>query len=476
MAVVPTKHVFFLGLGGIGMSSLARHLHAAGHVVGGYDLTPSPLLRALEQEGMSVTFSPNSGELPEWARVAGPAEMTVIWTPAVPRDLPLFAHFANQGIHPIKRAALLGAITENRPTLAVAGTHGKTTTSSWLAAMLAATPNGCHGFLGGVDRETSTNYITRPTATWHVVEADEYDRSFHHLHPTHAAITNLEPDHLDVYGTPEAFREAFEVFGSQVQQTLILPATLAWPEPGEAEIGPAIERFAVCLEGDPVPAGVNHLAVVSRSNGEIRFTLGQHIGTHPNPSQHVEFQSVPALAGRHNTANALVAAALAWHAGVPAQTLAEVVSNFGGVRRRMDVHLDTPKSVYVDDYAHHPTELDALIDTVRERWQGRELTLIFQPHLFSRTRDFGTEFARVLGRADRVFVLPIYPAREAPIEGVDAQWLFDNISGTHKHLSTSDSIFGDLKACSVDVLVTAGAGDIDRLVPQALQHMQDRRT
>ena len=473
MAVVSTKHVFFLGLGGIGMSALARHLHAAGHIVGGYDLTPSPLLEALQQEGMTVTFSPESSDLPEWARNSGPEEMTVIWTPAVPRDLPLFAHFAKQGITPIKRAALLGAITANRPTLAVAGTHGKTTTSSWLAAMLAATPEGCHGFLGGVDSTTGTNYITRPNATWHVVEADEYDRSFHHLRPTHAAVTNLEPDHLDIYGTAEAFREAFEVFGSQVQQSLILPANLTWPEPHEG--GPALERFAVCDEGDSAPEGVNHLAVVSPRNGEVRFTLNANFTSGPDQAQHVEFVSVPALPGRHNTANALVAAALAHKAGVPAETLGQVVSNFGGVRRRMDVHLDTPQGVYVDDYAHHPTELDALINAVRERWPGRELTLVFQPHLFSRTRDFGEEFARVLGRADRVFVLPIYPAREAPIPGVDAQWLFDNISGTHKHLSTSDSIFGDLKACSVDVLVTAGAGDIDRLVPQALQHMQDRR-
>ena len=474
MAVVPTKHVFFLGLGGIGMSALARHLHAAGHVVGGYDLTPSPLLEALQREGMTVTFSPEPKDLPDWARGPGPQEMTVIWTPAVPRDLPLFAHFSSLGIVPIKRAELLGAITAHRPTLAVAGTHGKTTTSSWLAAMLSATDNGCHGFLGGVDSATGTNYITHPRAEWHVVEADEYDRSFHHLHPTHAAITTLEPDHLDVYGTSQAFREAFEVFGSQVQHTLILPANLKWSPSSDG--GPVLERFAVCDEGTPVPDGVNHLAVVSPRNGEVRFTLGLGSNASPTPREVSEFTASPSLPGRHNTANALVAAALAWHAEVSDDLLSKVVADFGGVRRRMDVHLDTPEGVYVDDYAHHPTELDALIDAVRDRWPEREVTLVFQPHLFTRTRDFGAEFARVLGRADRVFVLPIYPAREAPIEGVDAQWLFDNISGTHKHLSTSDSIFGDLKACSVDVLVTAGAGDIDRLVSPAIQHMQDRRT
>lgn len=473
MAVVPTKHVFFIGLGGIGMSALARHLQARGHIVGGYDLTPSPLIDALIREGMAVTFSPEPSHLPSWAREASPEDLTVIWTPAIPRDMPLLTHFQGRGITPLKRAALLGTITHNRPTLAVAGTHGKTTTSSWLAAMLSATPEGCHGFLGGVDTTTGTNYLTREGASWHVVEADEFDRSFHHLRPTHAAITNIEPDHLDVYGTAEAFQEAFEVFGGQVRDTLLLPAHLGWLDSEGA--GPVLERFAVCRDGEAVPDGVNHLAVISSRNGEVRFTLGRPTGTSSSGPAPMEFHATPSLPGRHNTANALVAAALAWHAGVPAETLARTVSNFGGVRRRMDVHLDTPEAVYVDDYAHHPTELEALLDAVRERWPERELTLVFQPHLYTRTRDFGAEFARVLGRADRVFVLPIYPAREAPIEGVDAQWLFDNISGTHKHLSTSDSIFGDLKACSVDVLVTAGAGDIDRLVPQALQHMQDRR-
>jgi len=467
------KHVFFLGLGGIGMSALARHLHRLGHVVAGYDLTPSPLLESLEREGIAVTHSPRPEDLPRWARRANEGTLTVVWTPAVPKDLPLFKHFLSQGHQPVKRAALLGQITRHRPTLAVAGTHGKTTTSSWLAAMLDATHEGCHAFLGGVDAKTGTNYVTREGATWHVVEADEFDRSFHHLHPDFAAVTNLEPDHLDVYGTEAAFREAFERFGSQVTKTLLLPHGLAWPNPcSGTESGPRLERFVVCREGDDVPAEVDHLAVVSR-NGEVRFTLGR------GPSQadgtaSTEFDVRPAMPGRHNTANALVAVALARHAGVEAPILADVVANYSGVKRRMDVLLDTAHAVYVDDYAHHPTELKALLEAVRERWPQREITLVFQPHLYSRTRDFGEEFARVLGKVDRLFLLPIYPAREAPIPGFDAQWLFDNISGTHKHLSTSDSIFGSLKACPVDVLVTAGAGDIDRLVPQALQHMQDR--
>ena len=295
-----------------------------------------------------------------------------------------------------------------------------------------------------------------------MVEADEFDRSFHHLEPTCAAITNLEPDHLDIYGTSEAFRAAFEQFGRQVKDTLLLPAELAWSATAG---GPAIERFAVLEHGQPVPDDVHHVAHLTEGQEDVEFQVGE-----------VHFSARPALPGRHNVANALVAAALAIHAGARPKQVARAVAEFHGVHRRMDVHLDTPDAVYIDDYAHHPTELEALLSAVRERWPHRHITLVFQPHLYSRTRDFGEEFARVLGLADRLLLLPIYPAREAPIPGVDAQWLFDNISSPHKHLSTSDSIFGDLKACSADVLVTAGAGDIDRLVPQALQHMQRRRT
>jgi UDP-N-acetylmuramate--alanine ligase len=466
MGAVRTSHVFFLGLGGIGMSALARHLKLLGHEVGGYDLTPSPLLEMLANEGMDVTHSSEPMNLPRWAKDATPDTLTVVWTPAVPQDLPLLTHFKARGIVPIKRAALLGQITDGRPTLAVAGTHGKTTTSSWLAAMLDASMEGCHAFLGGISAASGSNHITRPSANWHVVEADEFDRSFHHLHPSIAAITNLEPDHLDIYGTEEAFRVAFEQFGSQVRDTLLLPAGLEWSKTD----GPTtIERFTVIDATEEPDVDVNHVA--QQEGDSVTFRLGVNGTSEQTP---LTFSARPALLGKHNVANALVATAMAWHAGVSAEVIQRVVAQFGGVRRRMEVHLDHPSAVYVDDYAHHPTELHALLDAVRSRWPKREITLVFQPHLYSRTRDFGQAFAKVLGQADRLFLLPIYPAREAPIPGVDAQWLFDNISAPHKQLTTSDSIFGDLKARSVDVLVTAGAGDIDRLVPQALQHMRAR--
>ena len=472
MTAIHTTHVFFLGLGGIGMSALARHLQQMGHVVGGYDKTPSALLTQLQKEGMTVTHTTKPSDLPAWAQNATRDTLTVVWTPAVPQDLPLLTHFDVLGITPIKRAALLGQLTQSQPTLAVAGTHGKTTTSSWLAAMLDATEAGCHAFLGGISARTGSNHLSRKGASWHVVEADEFDRSFHHLHPTIAAITNLEPDHLDIYGTGEAFREAFEQFGTQVQKTLLLPAGLTWMD-SEPSLPsqPQIERFALIGAGETPTGEVDHH--VTWMGEEAVFNIGSNASGGDGMSP-LTFTARPALLGAHNVVNALVASIMAWHAGVDGHTIRTVVERFGGVKRRMEVHLDHPSAVYVDDYAHHPTELQALLDAVRLRWPNREITLVFQPHLYTRTRDFGLEFAQVLGKADGVLLLPIYPAREAPIPGVDAPCLLDNISGAHTQLTTSDSIFGDLKARSVDVLVTAGAGDIDRLVPQALQHMKAR--
>ena len=449
------------------MSALARHLAAQGHVVAGYDLTPSPLISQLVDEGIAVSHSANPADLPEWAQTYGPDEITVVWTPAVPLQFELCKAFTARGIRLVKRSEMLGSLTSNHPTLAVAGTHGKTTTSTWLAHIMNQTPEGCHAFLGGIDTKTGSNYLSQPHATWHVVEADEFDRSFHHLHPTFAAITNIEPDHLDIYVSENAFQQAFVQFGSQVQHTLLLPQGMAWPE----EDFSILERFAVLRKGEDIPHDATHVAIVSVDQTPVTFQLARK-GNPASPA--ITFEAHPSMPGIHNTANALVAAALALHAGADKEALIAGIESFEGVQRRLDVHLDTTTAVYVDDYAHHPTELKALIQTARQKWPGRSISIVFQPHLYSRTRDFLNEFALALASADQVFLLPIYPAREEPIPGVDAQWLFDNISSTAKHLSTSESIFGDLKACSVDVLISAGAGDIDRLVPKFLEHMQNR--
>ena len=288
------------------------------------------------------------------------------------------------------------------------------------------------------------------------MEADEFDRSFHHLHPTHAAITTVDPDHLDVYDQMEALHDAFVQFGSQVSDTLLLPEGLPWP----AVDGPQIRRFEVVQAG--MQSEATYHAILQSDAQTATFCLAEK----------PPFKAKVSLPGKHNVANALVAAALAHCAGLTPFTIAKGMEHFQGVHRRFDVHLDSQTKVYVDDYAHHPTELQALIDAVKARWPHRHITLVFQPHLYSRTRDFMAEFAQALGSVDQVWLLPIYPAREQPIPGVDAQWLFENISGNQKKLVSSKSIFDSLKACPVDVLVTAGAGDIDRLVPDLLQHLQ----
>ena len=279
-------------------------LHGLGHVVGGYDLTPSPLLAELEREGIAVTHS----DQPAGHAVVGPRGAS--WRhdrgldPAVPKDLPLFRHFEERGITPVKRAALLGQLTADHPTLAVAGTHGKTTTSSWLAAMLDASEDGCHAFLGGIDANTGTNLVTRG-ATWHVVEADEFDRSFHHLHPTCAAITNVEADHLDIYGTEEAFRAAFLTFGGKSKTPSFCPSDLEWPTSGAPSQGPQLERFVVVHHGDPIPDHVAHVAVPLPTGERPLLPQGPLGSSETEPS----FDAVPALPGRHNVANALVASA-----------------------------------------------------------------------------------------------------------------------------------------------------------------------
>ena len=450
------RHHFLLGIGGIGMSAIARHLHQMGHVVAGYDLTRSHLTKALEQEGMTVVYEDDLHSLPGWVMTLPPSDMSVVWTPAVPRQLGLLQALERRGHTLVKRASMLGSITAGTPSLAVAGTHGKTTTSSMLAAMFREHTQPCYAFLGGIDALTKSNYLTAPNAHWHVVEADEFDRSFHHLHPTHAAIITVDPDHLDVYDQKEALLEAFVQFGRQVSETLLLPQGLKWP----AMDGPEVRRFEVVNE--EADSEATYHAILRPDAQTTTFCLAE------SPP----FEAKVSLPGKHNVANALVAASLAHCAGIDPLAIAQGVANFQGVHRRFDVHLDNKSNVYVDDYAHHPTELQALIDTVKARWPQRHITLVFQPHLYSRTRDFMAEFAQALGSVDRVLLLPIYPARELPIPGVDAQWLFENISGNQKKLVSSKSIFDSLKACPVDVLVTAGAGDIDCLVPEVLLHLQ----
>lgn len=430
---------FFLGIGGIGMSALARYLKAEGWHVAGYDRTATPLTNALVNEGIAVSHDPTPGAFPSgW----NAAEVLCVYTPAVPMDLALRMHLEASGIlH--KRSALLGAITRNHPTLAVAGTHGKTTTTTLLAHLLA---DRCNAFLGGLAAATGSNLHLTPEAAWTVVEADEFDRSFLHLHPTHAAVTSLDLDHLDIYGDAEQFIAGFQSFTGQIQRTLLLHHALT------GRLHPPVPVTTYGID-----AGALRATRVERHGAQTRFTLVRPDGPEvPN--------LVLPMPGLHNLENAVAACGLALQAGLEPTELRARLASFQGVHRRFQYHLRGPETVYIDDYAHHPEELRCALEAARSAHPGKPLTGIFQPHLFSRTRDHLDGFAQVLSTLDALVLMPIYPAREAPIPGVDSQSLFDKISGPVKELAPAERIFDCLKGMPRDVVLTLGAGDIDRLV------------
>lgn len=445
---------YFLGIGGIGMSALARFLHAQGIPVCGYDKTETPLTKALEQEGIPVSTLESVQEIAGLLGRLPIQRVVVIRTPAVPADHPQLLHFQQSGYQILKRAELLGWITAAQPTLAVAGTHGKTTTSTWLAHILRGTAEGCNAFLGGIDLESGTNLIMRDGASWTVVEADEFDRSFHALRPTHAVITGCEPDHLDIYGTAEAFEEAFDHFAGLVTGEVLMA------------VGTDIKRagaktYGVIRRGDDESAAEGwDFAAVEAHVDEHGFMVADFWRKGETWLGGVRLS----MAGWHNCANGLAAAVLASWAGASDAAIRAGLEGFRGIRRRFNFVVRTSERVYIDDYAHHPTEVRAAIEAARLHHPGREVTVIFQPHLYSRTKDQGVGFGRDLALADRLYLLPIYPAREEPIEGIHSQWLFDKISLEDKHLIHPEEIFRCLDERPPEVLLTLGAGDIDRLV------------
>ena len=430
---------FFLGIGGIGMSALARYLRAERWDVAGYDRTASALTDALVGEGIAVSHAPGAEAFPEGWDVG---RTLLVYTPAVPRDLALRMHLEARGtLH--KRSALLGAITRNRPTLAVAGTHGKTTTTTLLAHLLA---DRCNAFLGGLAAATGSNLHLTPDAAWTVVEADEFDRSFLQLHPTHAAVTSLDPDHLDIYGNTAQFIAGFQSFTDQIQHSLLLHHTLV------QQLHPAVPVTTYGID-----AGALRATRLEREGPQTRFTL-----VRPDGPELTDL--VLPMPGRHNLENAVAACGLALQAGLEPAQLRARLATFQGVHRRFQYRLRGPETVYIDDYAHHPEELRCAIEAARSAHPGKPLTGIFQPHLFTRTRDHLDGFAEVLSSLDALILMPIYPAREEPIPGVDSQSLFDKISGPAKELAPAERIFDCLKGMPRDVVLTLGAGDIDRMV------------
>ena len=438
-------NIYFAGAGGIGMAALERYYLARGKRVAGYDRTLTPLTDALAAEGVMITTDPSPEAIPE--AFLDPATTLVVYTPAVPASHAGLRWFRDNGFEVLKRAQVLGLITRDSLGICFAGTHGKTTTSSMAAHILHCTPGvGCNAFLGGILRNYDSNLLLSDTSPYTVIEADEYDRSFHHLRPYIAVITATDPDHLDIYGTEEAYLESFSHFTELIR-----------PD-GKLLVHTGLKMIPRAPEGVPVytysrDEGDYHAANIRYGEGSITYDLVTPDGIIPDISLGVPVEinitnSIAALAACHLTGRMQAGAAR------------RAMASFMGPKRRFEFLYKAPGRAYIDDYAHHPDELRAAIASVKALYPGRRLTVAFQPHLYTRTRDFAPGFAEALSQADSVILLDIYPAREEPIEGVTSQIILDAVTTAEKTLIHKENLIDTLKNRNFEILLTAGAGDI----------------
>lgn len=442
---------YFLGIGGIGMSALARYFAAHGYQCAGYDRTPSPITKALETEGIEICYTDDESVLPTWA--LNKTACLIVRTPAVPEDSRLYTWFRDQQYTIAKRAEVLGAVTRQMKALCVAGTHGKTTTSTILAHLLHESKVGTNAFLGGISNNYQSNLLVDKNSNYVVVEADEYDRSFHQLTPFMSVVTAVDPDHLDIYGTPEAYRESFEHYTSLIQSALIMKKGLQLHPRMQA--GAKVYTYAV--EDDTADFYADRIRV---NEGKVVFDFH-------TPSCVITDLDLGAPVWV-NIENATAAMAVAWLNGVTVAELKTGIASFAGVWRRFNILIKTPSLAYIDDYAHHPQEIEASIDSIRKLFPKRHTIGVFQPHLYTRTRDFADEFAKVLSSLDEVVLLPIYPARELPIEGVNSEMLMNKITCPVTLVEKNnlvDYLREHISPHQPTALMTIGAGDIDRLVP-----------
>ena len=444
------KAVYFVGIGGIGMSAIARYFLSCGMVVAGYDKTPSELTGQLEKEGALVHYEDDTDLIPDPCR--DKAHTLVVYTPAIPEEHSELTFFRSHGFEVQKRAQVLGALTRSYKGLCVAGTHGKTTTSSMTAHMLHQSHIDCNAFLGGITKNYGTNYILSKTSPYVVIEADEFDRSFHWLSPFASVITATDADHLDIYGTEEAYLESFSKYSSLIQPGgyLVLHTGL--------KMKPAVQD-GVTLFTYSREAGDFHAEDVRIGDGRIVFNLASPLGDIAD----IEL-GVPVSV---NIENGIAAMALAQIAGATADEIRRGMASFRGVDRRFDFHIKTDRMVYLSDYAHHPNEIRCSVESLRELYRGRRIKAIFQPHLYTRTRDFYREFADALSLLDDVCIVDIYPAREEPIPGVTSALIYDNLRpGIRRQMCSKDGILDVVRQGGFDVLVTLGAGDIEDYVQQ----------
>lgn len=443
------RNIYFIGIGGIGMSAIARYYNAKGYAVSGYDKTPSPLTEALEREGIKVHYEDNISYVPQDVE-----DTLVVYTPAVPKDMGELVYVQEKGYRVIKRSRMLGEITRGQRCMAVAGTHGKTTTSTLTSHLFTASGEGCSAFLGGISKNYDSNLLISSNDVV-VAEADEFDRSFLQLYPEIAVITSMDADHLDIYGDEAHIREAFKAFASQVSGTVIA-------------------RYGLDITSSDTKACIKTYAI---GNPEADFYAEPLEDSHFNlhyPSGVIE-DCVLGIPGWVNIENAVGASAIALTYGIAPDKIKEALATFSGVKRRFDLQVRKPGCIYMDDYAHHPEEISAALSSIRNSYPGMKLTAVFQPHLYTRTRDFAPEFAQALSKADKLILLDIYPAREEPIPGVTSEIIFKDVTCPEKILLKRSELMDYLADEPVELLVTLGAGDIDRFVGDIAEMLDNRK-
>lgn len=447
------KNIYFIGIGGIGMSAIARYFKFKGLNVTGYDKTESELTDALQKEGIDVHYEDNTDFIPKDVE-----NTLVVYTPAIPHDMGELVYVQEHGYKVLKRSKVLGEITDGERCLAVSGTHGKTTTSTLTAHILKESGEDCSAFLGGISKNYDTNLLMSHTDTV-VVEADEFDRSFLQLHPEIAVITAMDADHLDIYGDLNHVHEAFKAFASQVHGTVIAKLGL--------DITPA-DTSAKILTYHYNDSSADFYARNPKPDnlGYFSFDLVYPGGVIENIKC--------GTPGWVNVENGIAAAAICLTYGINPEKIRKALGTFQGVKRRLDIHLNTEKLSYIDDYAHHPKELSTAISSMRDIFPGRKLTAVFQPHLFTRTRDFADGFAEALSKVDKLILLDIYPAREEPIPGVTSEIIFDKVTAPEKVLLKKEELMDYLAKEPLDVLVTFGAGNIDRFIGPITELLRKR--
>ena len=441
-------NVYFIGIGGIGMSALARYFKFIGKNVSGYDKTPSTLTSELIESGIKIHFEDNIDLIPNDYYTEN---TLVIITPAVPKSHAEWNYFLERDYQLKKRAEVLGIITKDTFCLAVAGTHGKTTTSSILGHILYESGADVTAFIGGIVENYNSNLIgSGKTVT--VVEADEFDRSFLHLHPNIACVTSMDADHLDIYGDDVSIKASFKEFADKVEDKNNLFVINGLP-----------------LQG--ITAGIDDNSKFVAQN--IKIIDGWYVFDVKTPTENIQNIQF-GLPGKHNLTNALLALAMAQTFGTPTESIVKALATFKGVKRRFSFQIRKENLVYIDDYAHHPTEINAVYQAVQELYPNQKVLAVFQPHLFSRTRDFADDFAKSLSQFDEILLLDIYPARELPMEGITSQWLLNKIENSNKKLINKNELFPLIKASNATVFVTIGAGDIGEMVTEIKQVLESK--